>query len=142
MSDESHSRWPLDLRIFAVIFLLWAAQLALRAFFGAHPGSTEQFQDVVFGLKLYDNPARVAMAVQALIFAAFSIGILLRMSWALLLACIYWTYVGASQILFMVIYFHDDSQRGHVYNAEVLLPIMLSIVFYLWFRRRSLPRRA
>lgn len=142
MPDDSRNRWPLDLRIFAAIYLLWAALLLLRAFSGAHLGSTEPFQDVVFGVKLYGNPARIGMAVQAMIFASFSIGILLRMRWGLLLALIYWAYVGASQLLFMVIYFNDDSQRGHVYNAEVLLPVMLAIVFYIWYRSRPMLRRA
>jgi hypothetical protein len=142
MGDDFRNRWPLDLRIFAVVYLLWAGLLLLRAFSGAHPGTGEPFQDVVFGLKFYDNAARIAMAIQALIFATFSIGMLLRLRWGLILALIYWAYVVASQLLFAVIYFHDDSQRGHVHNAEILTPIMLAIFLYLWYRSRPLLRSA
>ena len=140
MNDDSGNRWPLDLRVFGALCLLWAVLLFLRAVSGAQPGSTEPFQDVIFGVKLYGNPARLAMALQALMFVAFSIGIIARRRWGLVLARIYWVYVGLSQILFMAIYFHDDSQRGHVRNAEVLLPVMLVIFFYIWFRTRPLLR--
>jgi hypothetical protein len=140
MLDESGNRWPIDLRVFGAICFLWAVLLLLRAFSGAQPGSSEPFQDVIFGVKLYGNPARLAMALQALMFAAFSVGILGRRRWGLLLARIYWVYVGLSQIVFMAIYFRDDSQHGHVRNAEVLLPVMLAIFFYIWFRTRPLLR--
>jgi hypothetical protein len=142
MNDDSGNRWPLDLRIFGAVCLVWAALLLLRAFSGAQPGSSEPFQDVILGVKLYGNPARLAMALQALMFAAFSIGILARRRWGLVLARIYWVYVGLSQLLFMAIYFHDDSQRGHVRNAEVLLPAMLLILFYIWYRTGSLLNKA
>jgi hypothetical protein len=59
------------------------------------------------------------------------------MRWGLLLALIYWLYVAASTLLFMVIYFNDDSQRGHVHSAEVLLPVIMAIAFYVWYRRGS-----
>ena len=142
MTDGTRNRWPLDLMIFAAIYLVWAVLLLLRAYSGAHPGSTEPFQDVVFGVKLYDNQARLAMAVQSLIFGASSVGILLRKRWGLHLALVYWLYVAASQLLFMGFYFNDESQRGHVYNAEVLLLPMMAIVFYVWYRRRSVLRGA
>jgi hypothetical protein len=77
-ADTTGSLWPLDLMIFGAIYLLWAVLLLLRAYSGVHPGSTEPFQDVVFGLKLHGNPARIAMAVQALIFGVSSIGILMQ----------------------------------------------------------------
>ena len=142
MRNESGIRWPLDLRLFAGIFLIWSALLFLRAISGAHPGSSEPFQDVVLGVKLYGHPARIGMALQALIFGSFSIGILLQKRWGLFLALIYWAYVGASQLLFMIFYFSEGSQREHVHNAAVLLPIMLAILFYVWYRSRPLLRRA
>ena len=142
MPDDSPNRWPIDLRIFGAIYLLWSALLLLRAFSGAQPGSGEPFQDVVFGIKLYGQPARIGMAVQALTFAAFSIGILMRMRWGLWLALVYWLYVSGSQLLFMIIYFRDTSQSAHVRNAGVLLPIMLAIVFYVWYRSGPLLRDA
>jgi hypothetical protein len=64
------------------------------------------------------------------------------MRWGLLLALIYWLYVAASTLLFMVIYFNDDSQRGHVHSAEVRLPVIMAIAFHVWYRRGSVLRAA
>jgi hypothetical protein len=74
-SSESPDRWPRDLRICAGICILWSAILMTRSIFNLSAGGVP-LEDVIFGVKFYADQARATMALQAIIIAAFGIGIL------------------------------------------------------------------
>ena len=79
------ARWPRDLQIFASLCAVWSVVLIARALFNLSAGGVP-IEDVIFGVKFHGDQARVTMALQAAVIAAFGIGILMRRSWGLILA--------------------------------------------------------
>lgn len=134
-------RWPRDLRIFASLCILWSAVLMMRATFNLSAGGVP-LEDVIFGVKFYANEARVTMALQAIIIAAFAIGILRRQRWGLILALLYTAQVVAGHAIFITSNLGVESQRVHVKVAATEAPVVLLIALYVWYRSRPLLRQA
>src|ERR1700691_4085073 len=84
MADAA-DRWPGDFRIFAGLCILWSAVLMARSILNLSAGGAP-LEDVIFGVKFYGNEARVTMALQAIVIAAFGIGILMRQRWGAIVA--------------------------------------------------------
>lgn len=78
------------------------------------------------------------MTIQAIIFAAFGIGILLHQRWGLILGLLYFTQVVIGHIIFFVTNFNLPSQAIHVKITAIEGPIVLVILLYLWIRSRPL----
>ena len=138
-SSESADRWPRDLRIFAGICILWSAVLMTRSIFNLSAGGAP-LEDVIFGVKFYADQARVTMALQAIIIAAFGIGILMHQRWGLILALLYMAQVVAGHVIFIASNLGVDSQRIHVKIASIESPVVLLIALYIWYRARPLLR--
>jgi hypothetical protein len=136
-SPESADRWPRDLRIFASICILWSAVLMTRSIFKLSAGGTP-LEDVIFGVKFYADQARLTMALQAIIIAAFGIGILMRQRWGLILALLYMAQVIIGHVIFIASNLGVDSQRIHVKIASIESPVVLLIALYVWYRARPL----
>jgi hypothetical protein len=96
---------------------------------------------VIFGMKFYDGRARVTMALQAVIIAAFGIGILMRRSWGLILTLLYMAQVVAGHVIFITSNLGVESQRIHVKIASAEAPVVLLIALYVWYRARPLLSR-
>jgi hypothetical protein len=142
MPNEPRDRWPLDVRIFGALCALWSLELLVRvATAGRFDAVKLPFQDVLFGVKFYGTAARVTMTIQATVFAAFGIGMFLRRRWAMVLALIYFVQVVAGHLYFIVANFGDASQAVHVKIASIEGPAMVIVLFYLWYRGRSVLRR-
>jgi hypothetical protein len=132
-------RWHRDLLVFAALCTLWSALLIFRVV-TRDPFSSQAspFQDVFLGVKFYGHSAHITMTIQAAVFAAFGIGILLHQRWGLILALFYFAEVVLSHIIFFVSNLNVPSQAVHVKITAVEGPIVLVILFYLWIRSRPL----
>jgi hypothetical protein len=132
-------RWHRDLLVFAVLCTLWSAVLMFRVVI-RDPFSSQAsaFQDVFFGIKFYGLAAHITMTIQAFIYAAFGIGILLHQRWGLILALLYFAQVVISHIIFFATNFTVPSQAVHVKITAIEGPIMFVILLYLWIRSRPL----
>jgi len=76
------------------------------------------------------------MTIQAIIFAAFGIGILPHQRWRLILGLLYNTQIVIGHIIFFVTNFNVPSQVIHVKITAIEGPIVLVILLYLWIRSR------
>lgn len=130
-------QWPRDLKIFAGICAAWGALLLLRVAFD-RGSAANPFQDVFFGVKHYGQAARVTMTIQAVIFLAFGIGILMRRRWALVLGLLYFAQVVLGHAIFFISNIHVPDQALHVKITAIEGPIVLAILLYFWIRARSL----
>jgi hypothetical protein len=81
------------------------------------------------------------MALQAIIFVAFAIGILMHRRWGLILALLYMAQVIIGHVIFIASNLGVDSQRIHVKIASIESPVVLLIALYVWYRSRPLLRR-
>lgn len=131
------ARWPRDLQIFAGLCVVWSAVLLARALFNLSAGGVP-VEDVIFGVKFHGDQARVTMALQAVVIAAFGIGILMRRSWGLILALLYMAEVVAGHIIFITSNLGIESQRIHVKIASIESPVVLLIALYVLYRARPL----
>ncbi|HUA32696.1 MAG TPA: hypothetical protein VMA09_03780 [Candidatus Binataceae bacterium] len=130
-------QWPRDLKIFAGICVAWGAMLLFRVAFD-HGSAANPFQDVFLGVKQYGQAARITMAIQAAIFLAFGIGILMRRRWALLLGLLYFAQVVFGHVIFFVRNVRVPDQAIHVKITAIEAPIVFAILIYFWIRARPL----
>lgn len=133
-------RVPRDFSIFAALCILWSAVLLARSILNLTAGGVP-LEDVIFGVKFYANEARVTMALQAIIIAAFGIGILMRQRWGAILALLYMAQVLAGHVIFITSNLGVESQRVHVKIASAESPVVLLIALYVWYRSRALLRQ-
>jgi hypothetical protein len=131
--------WPRDLQAFAMAALLWGAFILVRAIFALRAGAPAvPFEDVFLGVKFYGDQARLTMALQAIIFAAFAIGILMHKRWGLILALLYMAQVIIGHVIFIASNLGVDSQRIHVKIASIESPVVLLMTLYVIYRSRPL----
>ena len=140
MPDAS-DRWPRDLGIFAGLCILWAAVLLMRSIFNLSAGGAP-IEDVILGVKFYGDQARLTMALQAIVIAAFGIGILTRQRWSLILALLYMAQVVIGHVIFITSNLGVDSQRVHVKIASIESPVVLLIALYVFYRVRPRLRQS
>jgi len=132
-------RWHRDLLVFAVLCTLWSAVLIFRVV-TRDPCSSQAypFQDVFLGVKFYGRVAPITMAIQAIIYGALGIGILLHQRWGLILGLLYFAQVVIGHVIFFVTNFNVPSQAVHVKITAIEGPIVFLILLYLWIRSRPL----
>jgi hypothetical protein len=138
-SKQPQSRWPLDIRVFALMALLWGVCLVMRAF--AHPGELDVVDPVqaVFGGILFDgDAARVVLIVEAGIFASIAIGVLTEQRWGLLLALCFMAQVVMSHLAFVIAYLPIRFAWATVRETAMQGPMMVLITLYLWIRASDL----
>ena len=138
-SKQPQTRWPLDIRVFAIMALAWAVCLVMRAF--AHPGELDVVDPVqaVFGGILFDgDAARVVLIVEAGVFASFAIGVLTEQRWGLLLALCFMAQVVMSHLAFVIAYLPIRSEWTTVRGTAMQGPVMVLITLYLWIRASDL----
>jgi hypothetical protein len=134
-------RWKRDFRIFAGLCILWSAVLLARSVFNLSAGGVP-IEDVIFGVKFHGDEARVTMALQAIVIAAFGIGIIARQRWGAILALLYMAQVVAGHVIFITSNLGVESQRVHVKIASIESPVVLLIAIYVWYRARPLLRHS
>jgi hypothetical protein len=133
--------WPRDLQGFAMASLFWGGFILVRAIFALRAGAPAiPFEDVFLGVKFYADQARVTMALQAVVFISFAIGILLHHRWGLVLALLYLAQVIAGHVIFIASNLGVESQRIHVKIAAVEGPVVLLIALYVAYRAVPLLR--
>ena len=106
-SDPSHAVWPFDLRVFAVVAGLWSLCLAISALIPVPIADVElvdPIETIFAGVRFAGYDARVVLMVEAGIFAAIAVGILLHRRWGLLLALCYMVEVVMSHLAFVIAY--------------------------------------
>jgi hypothetical protein len=137
-ATDTKRRWHRDL-VFAALCTLWSALLIFRVVFrDAFSSPASPFQDVFLGVKFYGRAAHITMTIQAVVFAAFGIGILLHQRWGLILGLLYFAEVVISHIIFFATNYNLPSQALHVKITGIEWPIVLVILLYLWIRSRLL----
>jgi hypothetical protein len=137
--QQTAMRWPLDLRVFAIMAGLWAVCLVMRAF--VHPGELDAVDPVqaVFGGILFDgDAARVVLIVEAGIFASIAIGVLAGQRWGLLLALCFMAQVVMSHLAFVIAYLPLRFAWITVRTTAMQGPMMVLITLYLWIRASDL----
>ena len=134
-------RGPRDFRIFAGLCVAWSAILVARSIFNLSAGGVP-LEDVIFGVKFYGNEARLTMALQAIVIAAFGIGILTRQWWGPVLAVLYMAEVVAGHAIFIAWNWNVEAQRIHVKIASFEAPVVILIALYVVYRARLQPRAA
>ena len=139
MAGDS-DRLPLDFRIFAGLCIFWSLFLFTRAIFNLSAGGVP-IEDVIFGIKFHADDARVTMALQAIVIAAFGIGILSRQRWGQILALLYMAQVVGGHVIFIASNWDVESQRIHVKIASIESPVVLLIALYVVYRSRPLLRQ-
>jgi hypothetical protein len=138
-SKQPQSRWPLDIRVFAIMALLWAVCLVMRAF--VHPGEFDAVDPIqtVFGGILFDgDAARIVLIVEAGIFASIAIGVLTEQRWGLLLGLCFMAQVVMSHLAFVIAYLPIRSEWTTVREIAMQGPMMVLITLYLWIRASDL----
>lgn len=141
MTDATNTklRWHRDLLVFAFLCTLWSALLIFRVVIRDPMSSqTSAFQDVFLGVKFYGRAAHITMTIQAIVFAAFGIGILMYRRWGLILALLYFAEVVVGHTIFFATNFSVSSQAAHVKTTAVETPFVFVIPLYLWIRSRPL----
>jgi hypothetical protein len=136
----SQRSWPRDLKLFGALCTLWAALLIVRVVAGPFSSHSQTFQDVFLGIKFFDGTAQITMTIQAVIYAAFGIGIVLRRRWGVMLGLVYFVEVVIGHIIFFYRNVNVPSEAIHVKITAIGVPIMGGILLYLWFRGRPLLR--
>jgi hypothetical protein len=134
-SRRSQAAWPLDLRIFAALALMWALCLVLSAF--AHVGEfdvVDPVETIFAGVRFNGDPARLVLIVEAGIFAAMAIGIFAQRRWGLLLALCYMVQVVMSHLAFVIAYLPIRSEWMNVRAVASQGPMVVLITLYLWIR--------
>jgi hypothetical protein len=138
-SGQPQSRWPLDIRVFAIMAGLWAIFLVMRTF--VHLGDLDVFDPlfVVFGGVRFDgDAARVVMIVEAGIFASVAIGVFAEQRWGLLLALCFMAQVVMSHLAFVIAYLPIRSEWMTVRATAMQGPSIVLITLYLWIRASDL----
>jgi hypothetical protein len=127
-------KWHSDLSVFALFCILWAVLLMFRVV-ARDPLSSpiNPFQDVFLGVKFYGHAAHLTMTIQAIVFAALGIGILLQQRWGLILGLLYFAQVVMSHIIFFATNFNVPSQAVHVKITAIEGPIIFLILLYCGF---------
>jgi hypothetical protein len=134
-SDQPQVKWPLDLRVFAVMSALWAACLAVSTF--VHVGEMEVVDPVVTifaGVRFSGDDARLVLIVEAGIFAMIALGVFTHRRWGLLLALCYMVQVVMSHLAFVIAYLPIQSEWMHVRAVASEGPIVVLVTLYLWIR--------
>src|SRR5216684_5070480 len=138
-SRQPQSRWPLDIRVFAIMAGLWAICLVMRAF--VHIGDFDVFDpiQVVFGGVRFDGDAgRIVLIIEAGIFASIAIGVFAEQRWGLLLALCFMAQVVMSHLAFVIAYLPIRSEWMTVRATAMQGPTIVLITLYLWIRASDL----
>ena len=132
-------RWPLDIRVFAIMAGLWAICLVMRAFVNLGDYQVLDPLQVVFGGVRFDgDAARIVLIVEAGIFASVAIGVFAEQRWGLLLALCFMAQVVMSHLAFVIAYLPIRSEWMTVRAAALQGPTIVLITLYLWIRASDL----
>ena len=137
-TDINRPRWPLDLKICALLASLWVAVLIGRIVIHDATFSPFELETVTLGLRFEGFSARVAMVIQAMIIAATSVGLAAERRWGLRLAFACLAEVVISRLIFMTVYMGDFSQMRNVRTSGMLGIGAVLVLLYLWIRARDL----
>jgi len=139
-SRQSETRWPFDLRVFAIFAGLWAIFLVIHAFLHLtdEVDIVDPLQTVFGGVRFEGDAARIVLVAEAGVFAAIAIGILARRRWGLLLALCFMAQVVMSHLAFVIAYLPVRSEWINVRMTASRGPMMVLITLYLWIRASDL----
>jgi hypothetical protein len=138
MSEESSQRWPIDLKIFGMVAVLWSVLLVLRAFFQEQVFVSDPLEAVIAGLKFHGHNAQIVLLLEAAVFWAFGVGIIAERKWGLLLALGYIFEVVLSHLVFVIAHLDSRPELVHVRRAAIEGPSVVLIALYLWIRSNDL----
>ncbi len=135
VAGKPKSKWPIDLRFCGFLSAVWALHLVLRVF-DADPmiEASEPIHALVAGILFYGDQARILKLVEAGIFWAIAVGLMMSRRWGLVLALIYGAEVVMSHLVFVVAYRNVRPEWYHVHLAANEGPFVVLLTLYLWIR--------
>lgn len=135
VAGNQKSTWPIDLRLCGFLAAVWALHLVLRVFY-ADPMSeaAEPIHALVGGILFYGEQARILKLIEAGIFWAIAVGLIMSRGWGLVLALIYGAEVVMSHLVFVVAYLDVRPEWYHVHLAANEGPFVVLMTLYLWIR--------
>lgn len=132
-------KWPLDLRVFAILAGMWALCLLISAAIQTGDATFgDPIQEIFAGLRFEDGQARLVLIAEAGVYAAMSLGILAQRKWGLLLALFYLAEVVLSHLAFVIAYLPVRSEWRTVHAVAMQGPTLVLITLYLWIRSTEL----
>ncbi len=139
MAPDEHPSWPIDLRIFGVLSLLWAFYLVWTAVIGDPFASyIAPARAVIGGSVFYGSQAQIVLLVEAGIFWMIAVGMITGRRWSLILSLFYMAETVVSDLIFIIAYMDSRAEWSHVQMAARVGPTAVLITLYLWIRSRDL----
>ncbi|MGC1679465.1 MAG: hypothetical protein WA740_18175 [Candidatus Binataceae bacterium] len=96
--------------------------------------AAEPIHALVGGILFYGEQARILKLVEAGIFWAIAVGLIMSRGWGLVLALIYGAEVVMSHLVFVVAYLDVRPEWYHVHLAANEGPFVVLMTLYLWIR--------
>ncbi len=139
MISEPRKRWPLDLRVFAILAATWAMFLLTIAFFiDGDFILVNPLHAIVGGMFFNFDDARLVLVIEAAIFGVIGIGIIAERRWALALALIYMAQIVISHLAYAITYLPIRFELTNVRESAMQGPVLVLITLYLWIRATDL----
>lgn len=139
LTEIKRSRWPRDLKAFALFAAIWAAWLTARivmrdvTYYAQAP-----IEAVILGMKFDGFAARMVLAVQAIAVATLALGLAAERKWGLRFATFCLLEVVVSNLIFMTAYMDDIAEGRNVRLAGIIGIGSVLLLLYLWVRARDL----
>ncbi len=139
MAASKESPWPLDLRVFGALAMIWSFYLVWTAVIGDPFASyIAPARALIGGNVFYGSQAQIALLVEAGVFWVMAIGMITGRRWSLLLGLFYMAETVVSYLIFIIAYMDTRAEWVHVQSAARLGPSLVLVTLYLWIRSRDL----
>ena len=137
-TDIKRTRWPRDLKAFALLSALWAIALTARIVMRETTASVMPLEAIAIGMRFEGFAAVVALAAQAMAISTMAIGLASEGRWGLWFAFIYLFEVVISRLVFMLTNLNDLAQLHNVRTSGFLGIGTVLLLLYLWIRASDL----
>lgn len=137
-SESLKTPWAVDLKVFAVLSVVWAGALTVQAATGAMLFSYAPMEALAAGLKFHGESARIVLAIKAVIFLLFAAGILAECRWGLILALCYLAEAVMSHFIFIFAYLYVGAELMSVQMAAFEGPVIVLLLLYVWIRSQPI----
>ncbi len=139
MAASKEYPWPLDLRVFGAIALVWSFYLVWTAVIGDPFASyIAPVRALIGGSVFYGSQAQIVLLVEAGVFWVMAVGMITGRRWSLLLGLFYMAETVVSYLIFIIAYMDTRAEWTHVQTAARIGPSLVLVTLYLWIRSRDL----
>ena len=130
--------WPIDLRVFGALSLLWSLYLVWVAAIGNPFASyIAPARALIGGNVFYGAHAQLVLLIEAGIFWVIAVGMITGRRWGLVLSLFYMAQSVISHLVFIIAYMDTRSEWVHVEAAVREGSVIVLLTLYLWIRARE-----